>query len=78
MSTKIHFRDYNPKQMIYFSKIQISFNCVLFTLLKSRILKRYPEITAVKNITATIIATSFFLQMLASIDISGIAMPRLR
>ena len=31
--------------------------------------------TAVRNITATIMATSFFLKMLASIDISGIAIP---
>lgn len=38
-------------------------------------LKRYPDMTAVRNITATIIATSFFLKMPVSIDISGIAMP---
>ena len=35
----------------------------------------YPDMTAVKKMTATIIATNFFRNMLASIDISGMAIP---
>jgi len=38
-------------------------------------LKIYLEITAVRNITITIADTNFYLKILASMLISGIAMP---
>ena len=38
-------------------------------------LNKYPDTTAVRNMTSTIMATSFFLNILASIVISGMAIP---
>lgn len=38
-------------------------------------LNKYPDTTAVRNMTSTIMATSFFLNILASMVISGMAIP---
>lgn len=38
-------------------------------------LSKYPDTTAVRNMTSTIMTTSFFLNILANIVISGIAIP---
>lgn len=55
------------------NKVQNSF--IPSILNHNKTLNKYPDTTAVRKITSTIIATSFFLNILASMVISGMAIP---